>query len=94
MAENEQNTATIDASDTQITFTQIAGLIARRIVFYRNLGDAVGRGERVGLIKFGSRVDVFLGPEWQVQVRPGERVKAGSSILARRSGDSPHVSPR
>lgn len=84
LTENEQNTATIDAGDTQVTFTQIAGLIARRIVFYRKAGDAVGRGERVGLIKFGSRVDVFLGPEWQVQVRPGERVKAGSSVLARR----------
>jgi len=96
MTENEQNTATIDAGDTQVSFTQIAGLIARRIVFYKRPGDAVGRGERVGLIKFGSRVDVFLGPDWEVQVRPGERVKAGSSILARRtsSGDSPRVSAR
>ena len=41
-------------------------------------------GERVGLIKFGSRVDVLLGPEWQIEVQPGERVKAGSSVLARR----------
>lgn len=82
---NEQNTVTIDAGDTRITFKQIAGLIARRIVFYKRPGEAVGLGERVGLIKFGSRVDVFLGPEWQVEVRPGQRVKAGASILARRS---------
>jgi phosphatidylserine decarboxylase len=82
---NEQNSVTIDAGETQVTFKQIAGVIARRIVFYKQPGDAVGRGERVGLIKFGSRVDVFLGPEWRVEVRPGQRVKAGSSILARRS---------
>jgi phosphatidylserine decarboxylase len=82
---NEQNTVTIDAGDTQVTFKQIAGVIARRIVFFKQAGDSVSRGERVGLIKFGSRVDVFLGPEWQVEVRPGQRLKAGSSILARRS---------
>jgi phosphatidylserine decarboxylase len=83
-AENEQNTVRLEGDGTQVTFKQIAGLIARRIVFYKRPGDLVRRGERVGLIKFGSRVDVFLGPEWDAQVRPGERVRAGSSVLARR----------
>jgi phosphatidylserine decarboxylase len=87
-AQNERNTFTITASSagetTCVRFAQIAGLIARRIVCYKKPGDAVAKGERVGLIKFGSRVDVFLGPEWDIQVRTGERVAGGSSILARR----------
>jgi phosphatidylserine decarboxylase len=82
--QNEQNVVVVEGPDTQVTFKQIAGLIARRIVFYKRPGDAVGAGERVGLIKFGSRVDVLLGPEWEIQVRPGQRVLAGSSVLARR----------
>ncbi len=85
---NEQNTITIegkvDGQVTRVVFKQIAGLIARRIVCYKRPGDLVDVGERVGLIKFGSRVDVFLGPEWQVAVRIGEHVAAGSSVIARR----------
>ena len=81
---NEQNTVTIETGHSPVVFKQIAGLIARRIVFYKRPGDSVGLGERVGLIKFGSRVDVFLGPEWVIEVAPGRRVKAGSSVLARR----------
>jgi len=80
--ENEQNTVTVEGNGTRVVFRQIAGLIARRIVFRKKPGDSVQVGERVGLIKFGSRVDVFLGPEWKIQVRTGERVKAGSSVLA------------
>lgn len=84
---NEQNIFTVRASDgTTVVFSQIAGLIARRIVCYKKVGDFVQAGERVGLIKFGSRVDVILGPEWHVQVKPGMRVSAGSSILASRAG--------
>jgi phosphatidylserine decarboxylase len=87
-SQNERNTVTITgttaADSTSVRFAQIAGLIARRIVFYKKLGDTVQKGERVGLIKFGSRVDVFLGPEWEIKVRPGERVSGGSSILAQR----------
>lgn len=84
-AENEQNTVTLKQDDgTQVVFSQIAGLIARRIVFRKNQGDRVQIGERVGLIKFGSRVDVFFGPEWEIAVTAGQRVSAGSSILARR----------
>jgi phosphatidylserine decarboxylase len=54
------------------------------VVFHKKPGDVVALGERVGLIKFGSRVDVFLGPEWELEVREGHRVKAGASVLARR----------
>jgi phosphatidylserine decarboxylase len=87
-SQNERNTftvaGTIAGQTTCVRFAQIAGLIARRIVCYKKPGDAVAKGERVGLIKFGSRVDVFLGPEWDIQVQTGERVAGGSSILARR----------
>ena len=80
--QNEQNSVTVEGNGTRVVFKQIAGLIARRIVFHKRPGDVVAAGERVGLIKFGSRVDVFLGPEWKVGVREGEKVKAGSSVLA------------
>jgi len=83
-AENEQNTLTIEDGTSRVVFKQIAGLIARRIVCRKKVGDRVEKGERFGLIKFGSRMDVVLGPEWELVVRQGERVKAGSSILARR----------
>jgi phosphatidylserine decarboxylase len=83
--ENEQNAVTITGAAGPLVFTQIAGLIARRIVFHKKTGETVQAGERVGLIKFGSRVDVFLGPEWEIQVEQGMRVKAGSSVLARLS---------
>src|SRR5450432_250186 len=80
--ENEQNILTVEGDGTKVVFTQIAGLIARRIICYKQVGDTVKAGDRVGLIKFGSRVDVFLGPEWNIAVKPGERVSAGLSILA------------
>lgn len=83
-SQNERNTFTIEGQGTRVGFSQIAGLIARRIVCYKKPGDHVEKGERVGLIKFGSRVDVFLGPEWEIAVKQGERVAGGSSILARR----------
>jgi phosphatidylserine decarboxylase len=82
--QNEQNLVVVEGDGTRVAFKQIAGIIARRIVFWKKPGDAVSAGERVGLIKFGSRVDVLLGPEWHVEVRPGLRVRAGASILARR----------
>lgn len=83
-AENEQNVVTVEGDRTTVVFSQIAGLIARRILFYRKTGDAVAAGERIGLMKFGSRIDLFLGPEWDITVREGERVRAGSGIVARR----------
>ena len=83
-AQNEQNIMTVQGDGTTVVFSQIAGLIARRIECWKKPGDLVGTGERIGLIKFGSRMDVFFGPEWEIVVRPGERVKAGSSVIARR----------
>lgn len=87
---NEMNTVTVEGEGTQVVFKQIAGLIARRIVFTKKPGDYVQAGERIGLIKFGSRVDVIFGPEWKLEVRPGMRVSAGSSVLARRSDRQPN----
>jgi phosphatidylserine decarboxylase len=80
---NEQNVVTIEGDGTCVVFKQIAGLIARRIVFHKRPGDRVAIGDRVGLIKFGSRVDVLFGPEWDIVVLPGMHVKAGSTVLAR-----------
>ena len=83
-ARNEQNTVTVEDGETRVVFKQIAGLIARRIVFRKGVGDPVGRGERVGLIRFGSRVDVFVPPGFEIRVREGDRVQGGTSILAGR----------
>jgi len=80
---NEQNIATVRGKDgVEVTFKQIAGLIARRIVFNFREGDALERGQRVGLIKFGSRVDVVLPAKAEVRVKVGERVRGGASVLA------------
>ncbi|MGA2634550.1 MAG: phosphatidylserine decarboxylase [Terracidiphilus sp.] len=84
---NEQNIVTVRGDEgTEITFKQIAGLLARRIVFNFSEGDRVERGQRVGLIKFGSRVDVLLPAEAILRVRVGERVKGGASVLAAMPG--------
>lgn len=80
--QNERNTVTIEGEGHRVIFKQIAGLLARRIVFTKKVGDSVRRGERVGLIKFGSRTDVLLDPSAEVAVKVGENVKGGSSILA------------
>lgn len=90
--ENEQNTIRLDANGSKVVFSQIAGLIARRIVCYKKAGDVVATGERVGLIKFGSRVDVFIGPEWELVVNRGQKVSAGSTVLARRRQSGPQGS--
>jgi phosphatidylserine decarboxylase len=83
--ENEQNVVTVETEDgLLVTFKQIAGLIARRIVFTKKPGDVVAKGERIGLMKFGSRMDVLFGPEWEIVVRTGQRVAAGTSVIARR----------
>jgi phosphatidylserine decarboxylase len=74
----------LNVFDVHVNRTPIPGLIARRIICYKKPGDTVAAGERVGLIKFGSRVDVELGPEWEVTVRVGQRVSAGSSVIARK----------
>jgi phosphatidylserine decarboxylase len=79
---NEQNTVTLDGEGHAVVFKQIAGLLARRIVFTKKIGDTVQRGERVGLIKFGSRTDLLLEPSAEIEVKVGDRVKGGSSIVA------------
>jgi phosphatidylserine decarboxylase len=80
--QNEQNVVTVEGEGQTVVLKQIAGLLARRIVFTKKVGDRVERGERVGLIKFGSRVDVFLDPSAVLEVEVGDRVKGGSSALA------------
>lgn len=81
--QNEQNVATVEAEDGQrVIFKQIAGLLARRIVFTPKQGDRLQRGQRVGMIKFGSRVDVVLDASARPNVKVGDHVKGGSSILA------------
>jgi phosphatidylserine decarboxylase len=81
-AENEQNVVTVEGEGHTVVFKQIAGLLARRIVFTKNVGDRVERGERVGLIKFGSRVDVLLDAGAIPQVKVGDRVRGGASVVA------------
>ena len=82
--DNERNRATIDDAGYRVAFTQIAGAIARRIVFHKKPGERVERGERVGMIKFGSRVDIFLPEDVAIAVKVGDRVKGGSSVIGRR----------
>jgi phosphatidylserine decarboxylase len=79
---NEQNIVTVQGEEFDVSFKQIAGLLARRIVFRFRVGDFVERGERVGLIKFGSRVDVVLPGHAHIRVVLGQRVKGGASVLA------------
>jgi phosphatidylserine decarboxylase len=80
--QNEQNVVTVEGEGQTVVFKQIAGLLARRIVFTKEIGQRVERGERVGLIKFGSRADVVLDASASLQVRIGDRVKGGASVLA------------
>jgi len=81
---NEQNIVTVesDGDGQRVVFKQIAGLLARRIVFYPKVGDRLERGQRVGLIKFGSRVDVLVAESARVNVKIGDHVKGGASVLA------------
>jgi phosphatidylserine decarboxylase len=82
-AENEQNVIYLDTAHGQIVFKQIAGMIARRVVLWKKAGDQVKRGERIGIVRFGSRMDVWLPPEATISVKPGDHVAGGSSILGR-----------
>jgi phosphatidylserine decarboxylase len=81
--ENEQNVFTLSTDAGEMVFKQIAGLIARRVVSWKEEGERVARGERIGLVRFGSRVDVWLPKDAEILVRVGENVKGGSSVLAR-----------
>ena len=89
--ENEQNTVTIDAEGRRVVFKQIAGLLARRIVFTKKVGDTVERGERVGMIKFGSRTDVLVEGSAEIKVKAGDKVKGGASIVAFLTGEPQEV---
>ena len=81
--ENEQNVFTLSTEAGEMVFKQIAGLIARRVVSWKKAGEQVARGERIGLVRFGSRVDVWLPREAEILVKVGESVKGGSSVIAR-----------
>jgi phosphatidylserine decarboxylase len=81
--ENEQNVFTLSTEAGEMVFKQIAGWIARRVVSWKKAGERVARGERIGLVRFGSRVDVWLPKEAEILVKLGESVKGGSSVLAR-----------
>ncbi|MDD2540278.1 MAG: phosphatidylserine decarboxylase family protein [Desulfuromonadaceae bacterium] len=82
--ENERNGIILEiAGGTRIAFVQIAGLIARRIISYPRIGDLLVRGERYGLIRFGSRVDIYLPPEVEPLVKLGDATVAGETVLAR-----------
>ena len=80
--QNEQNIVTVAGDGQTVVFKQIAGLLARRIVFDPKVGDRVERGQRVGMIKFGSRVDILLDSSARMNVKVGDRVKGGASVLA------------
>ncbi len=79
--ENEQNAFVIDGKQGRVIVKQIAGILARRILFWKRPGDGLERGERIGMIKFGSRVDVLMDAQVELRVKVGDHVLAGSSII-------------
>jgi phosphatidylserine decarboxylase len=81
--ENEQNVFYLDTERGRIVFKQIAGWIARRVVSWKSPGDSLALGERIGLIRFGSRMDVWLPEGAEILAQPGEKVAAGESVIAR-----------
>ena len=82
-SDNERASLGLETGAGPLLVRQIAGLVARRIVTYPREGDAVTRGDRIGLIRFGSRVDLFLPPDWPVTVEPGDNVRGGETQVAR-----------
>jgi phosphatidylserine decarboxylase len=90
--ENEQNVFTLSTDAGEMVFKQIAGLIARRVVSWKKQGERVARGERIGLVRFGSRVDVWVPKDAEILVKLGDNVKGGASVLAswpKETGDTP-----
>jgi phosphatidylserine decarboxylase len=81
-SDNEQNVITLATDSGEITCKQIAGLIARRVVCWKQPGDRVARGERIGLVRFGSRADLWLPCDSEMLVKVGDHVKGGSSVVA------------
>lgn len=82
-AENEQNVIYLDTPRGRIVFKQIAGMIARRVVLWKKSGEDIQRGERIGIVRFGSRMDLWLPLGAEVVVKAGDHVAGGSSIVAR-----------
>lgn len=80
--QNEHTVVMVEGEGQAVVFKLIAGLLARRIVFNKNVGDQLARGQRVGLIKFGSRVDLFLDPDADLKIKVGDHVKGGASVIA------------
>ena len=83
--DNEQSVVTVEGEGMTLVFKQIAGLLARRIVCTAKPGDSLARGQRVGMIKFGSRTDVIFPASATVSVKTGDHVKGGASVLAQYS---------
>ncbi len=94
VVDNEQTLIVMDAGGYEVSFKQIAGLLARRIVCNLKVGQRVARGERIGLIKFGSRVDVLLPADANLRVKTGTRVRGGSSVLATMPAQRVEESPQ
>lgn len=92
--ENEQNVFTLSSEFGEIVFKQIAGWVARRVVSWKQRGDSVKRGELVGLVRFGSRVDLWLPEGAEIAVKVGENVKGGSSVVARMTAGAAVKLPR
>lgn len=95
--ENEQNVFTLSTDAGEMVFKQIAGLIARRVVSWKKAGDKVARGERIGLMRFSSRMDLWVPKEADILAKVGERVEGGTSILARwpvKAAEEPSNRPR
>lgn len=82
---NEQNTIGIDDQGFRVMVRQIAGIVARRIVCWANPGDTLARGERFGLIRFGSRTEIFMPLSATIEVKIGQTVQGGATIIARRN---------
>ena len=80
--DNEQNVITLATDSGEFIFKQIAGLIARRVVCWKKTGDHVARGERIGLVRFGSRADLWLPRDSELLIKVGDHVKGGSSVVA------------
>ena len=80
---NERNAVTIDGDSMTVVCTQIVGIVARRIVCWRQIGDTLELGERFGLIKFGSRTDLLMPKSVEILVNVGDKVKAGETIIAK-----------
>ena len=85
--ENEKNTIIIEGEGIQVECSQIAGVVARRIVCWAKAGDMLARGERLGLIRFGSRVDLLLPPKVKLLVQIGDKIHGGTSIIGRITAD-------